>query len=113
MSKDNIVKFPGVKQNKHLTKKNELEAKMTNIEEYIQYMTDMIIEQLIMDGYDSEDASMINDLTVTINMLCGTLSRVEGVPHFTHDILDAMHKEIASIMKEEDLEDLEDENDKE
>ena len=32
MSKDNIVKFPGVKQNKHLTMKNELEAKMTDID---------------------------------------------------------------------------------
>tara|TARA_B110000908_G_scaffold21802_1_gene24637 strand:- start:2933 stop:3250 length:318 start_codon:yes stop_codon:yes gene_type:complete len=104
MSKDNIVKFPGVKQNKHLTMKNELEAKMVDIEEYIQYMTDMIIEQLIMDGYSTEDTQLINDLTVTINMLCGSLSRVEGVPHFTHEILDAMHVEISTMIDEEDEE---------
>jgi len=108
MSKDNIVKFPGIKQNKHLTKKNELDAKMIDIEEYVQYMTDMIIEQLIMDGYDPEDTQLIDDLTVTINMLCGAISRVEGVSHFTHEILDAMHVEISTMIEEEDAE-----NDKE
>ena len=110
MSKDNIVKFPGIKQNRHLNMRNELEAKMIDIEEYIQYMTDMIIEQLIMDGYSTEDAKLVDDLTVTINMLCGALSRVEGIPHFTHEILDAMHVELALLIADEDSE-LDDEED--
>jgi len=110
MSKDNIVKFPVVKQNKHLTMKNELEAKMIDIEEYVQFMTDMIIEQMIMDGYSTEDTKLVDDLTVTINMLCGALSRVEGIPHFTHEILDAMHVELALLIADEDSE-LDDEED--
>tara|TARA_B100000780_G_C21101063_1_gene444290 strand:+ start:647 stop:985 length:339 start_codon:yes stop_codon:yes gene_type:complete len=110
MSKDNIVKFPGIKQNKHLNKRNELNAAMNDLEEYVQYMTDMIIEQLILDGYVVDDQKMVDDLTVTINMLCGALSRVEGIPHFTHEILDAMHEQLALMMDEEDDE-FDDDND--
>ena len=110
MSKDNIVKFPGIKQNKHLNKRNELNAAMNDLEEYVQYMTDMIIEQLILDGYVVDDQKMVDDLTVTINMLGGALSRVEGIPHFTHEILDAMHEQLALMMDEED-EEFDDDND--
>jgi len=110
MSKDNIVKFPGIKQNKHLNKRNELEASMQEIEEYVQFMTDMIIEQMIMDGYDAEDTKLIDDLTVTINMLCGAISRVEKIPHFTHEILDAMHIELTALLEEEDFEEYDDDD---
>jgi hypothetical protein len=99
MSKDNIVKFPGVKANKHLAKRNQQEARIVDIEEYVQYMTDVIIEQIISDGYNVDDEALINDLTVTINMFCGALCRVDGIPHFTHDILDTMHAELGKLLE--------------
>jgi hypothetical protein len=30
-------------------------------------------------------------------MLCGSLSRVEGIPHFTHDILDQLSLFMADL----------------
>jgi len=65
-------------------------------------MTDMIIDQMVMDGYDMEDKKLIDDLTVTINMMCGAISRVSKIPHFTHEILDAMHNELQALIDEED-----------
>lgn len=97
MSKNNVIKFPGIKQNKHLNKHNEMHAAMDDLEEYIQYMTDMIIEQLVLDGYSVDTDQMVGDLTVVINMLCGSLSRVEGIPHFTHDILDQLSLFMADL----------------
>ena len=105
MSKDNIVKFPIDKKNRHLERRNEIDAKITDIEEYLQFMTDSITEQLVMDGYDVEnDEALVSDLTVVVNMLCGALCRADGILHFTHEILDAMHEELEKLLESEDTE---------
>tara|TARA_B110000881_G_C18512485_1_gene483045 strand:+ start:623 stop:1003 length:381 start_codon:yes stop_codon:yes gene_type:complete len=104
MSKNNVVKFPDIKINKHQSARNELLAAAQDAEDYVQFMTDVIIEQMVIDGYNMEDTKLIDDLTVTINMLCGAICRVDGIPHFTHDILDAMHGELQKLLDEEDNE---------
>ena len=62
MSKNNVVKFPGIKINKHQTERNELLAAAQECEDYVQYMTDMIIDQMVMDGYDMEDKKLIDEI---------------------------------------------------
>lgn len=104
MSKDNIVEFPIDKKNRHLIKRNEMEAKLTDVEEYLQFLTGMITEQLVFDGYNFKNNTLVCDLTVVINMLCGALCRVNNIPHFSHEILDAMSLELEKMIRQEDAE---------
>jgi len=95
MSDDNILQFP---KNDSAKDRMELNKTMEGIENYTQYIADMLVDKFREDGLNVDDEMFALDMTVAINMMAGGFCRQEKIDHFAIPILDTMGEEIAGLI---------------
>lgn len=97
---DNIIQFPKTRA-ANRNKKLEFDSKrlaMMHYEDMANDATVSLTDALVGHGYHPiENAGMIKDLGVIMNLIAAMMYRVDGETHFLHEPMDEIHEVIQYV----------------